>query len=135
MGSHVRRLVLAAAGAALAATLPLGAASEKIDYEAISKIKEQGMQAQNSKVMEVASWLTDVLGPRLTGSPNAQKAGEWTVAKMKEWGLSNVSLEKWPDQSRFPRGLCPAGRSRHGSTIDCEPRTGPARRATRQLDR
>ena len=104
MRSHVRRLVLAAAGAALVATLPLGAASEKIDYEAISKIKEQGMQAQNSKVMEVASWLTDVLGPRLTGSPNAQKAGEWTVAKMKEWGLSNVSLEKWPDQSRFPRG-------------------------------
>ena len=26
---------------------------EKIDYEAINKIKEQGLQPQNSKVMEI----------------------------------------------------------------------------------
>jgi hypothetical protein len=37
-GNH-RRLALAAA-VALAATLPIGAAGEKIDYEAIAKIKE-----------------------------------------------------------------------------------------------
>ena len=104
MRRDIHRLVLAASVAALAAGLPIGAASEKIDYDAINKIKEQGMQAQNSQVMEIASWLTDVLGPRLSGSPNTQKAGEWTVGKMKEWGLQNVSLEKWTDQSRFPRG-------------------------------
>src|SRR3954470_18604356 len=99
-----RSRMLAAGLAGLLATLPLGAASEKIDYEAINKIKEQGLQPQNSKVMEIASWLTDVYGPRLTGSPNTQKAGEWAVAKMKEWGLQNVGLEKWPDQTMFPRG-------------------------------
>ena len=99
-----RRHAVAAGFAGLLATLPLGAAGEKIDYDAINKIKEQGMQPQNSRVMEISSWLTDVYGPRLTGSPNTQKAGEWTVAKMKEWGLQNVSLEKWPDQSMFPRG-------------------------------
>ena len=97
------RLLAVGLGAVLA-TLPLGAAGEKIDYEAISKIKEQGLQAQNSKVMEISSWLTDVYGPRLTGSPNTQKAGEWAVAKMKEWGLQNASLEKWPDQTMFARG-------------------------------
>ena len=96
-------LVLAGT-AALAMALPLGATSESIDYEAIAKIKQQGMVAQNSKVMEISSWLTDVLGPRLTGSPNTQKAGEWTVAKMKEWGLQNVALEPWADRSRIPRG-------------------------------
>jgi carboxypeptidase Q len=96
--------MLAAGLAGLLATLPLGAASEKIDYEAINKIKEQGLQPQNSKVMEISSWLTDVYGPRLTGSPNTQKAGEWAVAKMKEWGLQNVGLEKWADQTMFPRG-------------------------------
>jgi carboxypeptidase Q len=100
----MRSHVLAAGLAAVLATLPLGAAGEKIDYQAINKIKEQGLQPQNSKVMEISSWLTDVYGPRLTGSPNIQKAGEWAVAKMKEWGLQNVALEKWPDQTMFPRG-------------------------------
>src|SRR3954468_673092 len=99
-----RSRMLAAGLAGLLATLPLGAASEKIDYEAINKIKEQGLQPQNSKVMEISSWLTDVYGPRLSGSPNTQKAGEWAVAKMKEWGLQNAALEKWPDQTLFPRG-------------------------------
>jgi hypothetical protein len=104
MGFDLRRHALAAGVAGVLATLPLGAAGEKIDYDAINKIKEQGLQPQNSKVMEISSWLTDVYGPRLTGSPNTQKAGEWAVAKMKEWGLQNVSLEKWPDQTLFPRG-------------------------------
>jgi hypothetical protein len=104
MRRNFRSLAVSAGAAVLAMALPLGAASEKIDYGAITKIKQQGMLAQNSRVMEIASWLTDVLGPRLTGSPNTQKAGEWTVAKMKEWGLQNVSLEKWSDASRIPRG-------------------------------
>jgi carboxypeptidase Q len=104
MNVVMRSRVLAAGLAGMLATLPLGAAGEKIDYQAINKIKEQGLQPQNSKVMEISSWLTDVYGPRLTGSPNTQKAGEWAVAKMKEWGLQNVALEKWPDQTMFARG-------------------------------
>jgi hypothetical protein len=104
MRGNLRSLGLSAGAAMLAMALPLGAAGEKIDYEAITRIKQQGMLSQNSKVMEIASWLTDVLGPRLTGSPNAQKAGEWTIGKMKEWGLQNVALEPWADNSRIPRG-------------------------------
>lgn len=84
---------------AAAAALPLGAAGEKIDYEGINKIKQQGLNAQTSQVMEISSWLTDVHGPRLTGSPNVQKAGEWAVARMKEWGLQNVALEPWADKN------------------------------------
>jgi len=104
MTHYVRTIAASLGAAALVATLPLGAASEKIDYEAITKIKEQGLQTQNSKVMEISSWLTDVYGPRLTGSPNTQKAGEWAVARMKEWGLQNVALEKWDSQRDFARG-------------------------------
>ena len=92
-----------------AAALPLGAASERIDYQAINKIKQQGLNPQNSQVMDISSWLTDVYGPRLTGAPNTQKAGEWAVAKMKEWGLQNVALEPWTNQVGFERGR-PAGR-------------------------
>src|SRR5215211_3625601 len=97
-------VALAVGAAALAAALPLTAAGEKIDYEAINRLKEQGMQLRYSQVMDVSSWLTDVYGPRLTGSPNTLKAGEWAVAKMKAWGLRNVSLEKWAAQQGFDRG-------------------------------
>jgi hypothetical protein len=89
--------------------LPLRAADETIDYDGINRIKAQGLQPANSQVMDISSWLTDVHGPRLSGSPGIQKAGEWTVAKMKEWGLENVSLEPWPADAAnanngFPRG-------------------------------
>ena len=76
--------------------LPVRAADEAIDYDSINKIKNQGLVAANSQVMDVASWLTDVYGPRLSGSPGIQKAGEWAVTKMREWGLENVRLEPWP---------------------------------------
>jgi hypothetical protein len=100
---------LSGALALSAAGLPLRAADEPIDYDAINRIKAQGLQAANSQVMEISSWLTDVHGPRLSGSPGIQKAGEWAVAKMKDWGLENVSLEPWPadpnnQNNGFPRG-------------------------------
>jgi hypothetical protein len=98
-------------GAGLAAVLiaatigwPVGAAQESIDLASIEKIKSMGLTPASSQVMEIASWLTDVHGPRLSGSPNIQKAGEWAVAKMKEWGLTNVGLEPWDDQTGFPQG-------------------------------
>ncbi len=100
---------LAGAVALTAAGLPVRAADEPIDYDAINRIKAQGLTPANSQVMEISSWLTDVHGPRLSGSPGIQKAGEWAVAKMKEWGLENVSLEAWPadpnnTNNGFPRG-------------------------------
>src|SRR5262245_29845715 len=39
--------------------------------------------------------LTDVYGPRLTGSPNAKAAGDWVVKRTTEWGLKNAHLEPW----------------------------------------
>ena len=41
------------------------------------------------------SYLTDVYGPRLTGSPNVKKAADWTVAQMQQWGLTGVAEEPW----------------------------------------
>ena len=70
----MKRTIIALAVAAAAASFPIGAASEKIDYDAISRIKAQGLNPANSQVMDISSWLTDVHGPRLTGSPNIQKA-------------------------------------------------------------
>src|SRR5262249_46742272 len=39
--------------------------------------------------------ITDVYGPRLTGSPNHRAAGDWAVRTLSEYGLKNVHLEKW----------------------------------------
>ena len=66
-------------------------APEKVDFDAVYRIKQEGFQ--NSKVMEIMSWLTDVYGPRLTNSPGFRKAGEWAVKEMTGWGLTNVKLE------------------------------------------
>src|SRR5260370_31692667 len=68
-------------------------AQEKADLYTINRIKNEAFQ--NSKVMENAFYLTDVYGPRLTGSPGLQAAAEWSIGRFHEWGLSNAKLEKW----------------------------------------
>jgi carboxypeptidase Q len=87
-----RRAIVATAAVALFSS-PLLAQSEKIDLAAMQKIRDEGFN--HSQVMDIASWLTDVYGPRLTGSPNIKKAGDWTVAQMKSWGIANPRLEPW----------------------------------------
>ena len=64
---------------------------ETTDAAAMAQIREEGLQ--HSRVMETASYLTDVFGPRLTNSPNIRSAAQWTTRKLTEWGLSNVNLE------------------------------------------
>ena len=74
-------------------------ASEKVDFDAIYRIKEEGFQ--RSQVMETASWLTDVHGPRLTGSPSFKAAADWAVTRLTRWGVSNPRIESW---GTFGRG-------------------------------
>ena len=79
---------------ALTVVLPLAAqAPSQTDLSAIHQIKDEGFN--DSKVMEIMSYLTDVYGPRLTNSPNIKEAAAWTTAKMKEWQCANVRLEPW----------------------------------------
>jgi len=61
--------------------------------DAIAKIREEGMN--HSQVMETLSTLTEVIGPRLTGSPNLKRANEWTRDQLQKFGLSNAHLEAW----------------------------------------
>ena len=78
---------------AVPAQVPAPATTEKVDMEMMNKIRKEGME--NSKVMNTLSWLSDVHGPRLTGSPKLKAANEWTKAKFTEWGLANAHLEAW----------------------------------------
>ena len=85
------------AAAMLMPALALGQVSAPAVYtapkETIDKIREEGMN--RSQVMKTLSYMTDVIGPRLTGSPGMKRANEWTRDTMKEWGMQNAHLESW----------------------------------------
>jgi len=49
----------------------------------------------HSQIMRTLHVLTDVYGPRLTGSPNLKAAGEWAIKQMESWGFTNGHLEPW----------------------------------------
>ena len=66
---------------------------EQVDLEMVNRIRYEGFR--NSKVMDLASGLMDGIGPRLTGSPNAKKANEWTRNQLASFGLTNAHLEAW----------------------------------------
>lgn len=60
------------------------AAQGKIDHLMIARIREEGFQ--RNRVMHFAESMTDVLGPRLTGSPGLRRAEQW--AKTTIWRAS-----------------------------------------------
>ena len=66
---------------------------EKVDLDAIYRIKDEGLN--RSQVMDTLSYLTDVYGARLTGSPQIRAAADWAKKKLTEWELVNVNLEAW----------------------------------------
>jgi hypothetical protein len=61
--------------------------------DAITRIIEEGMN--HSEAMTNLSYLCDVIGGRLTGSPNMKRANEWTREIFESWGLTNAHLEPW----------------------------------------
>jgi len=68
-------------------------AQEAVNEELNTIIRKHGLD--QSQAMETAGWMTDVYGPRLTGSPMLDKATDWAQKTLKEWGMKNVHLESW----------------------------------------
>src|SRR3954452_8709972 len=87
-----------AAAAALALVLSLSGASapaaDRINGgDALTRIRAEA--SERSQIMRSLHMLTDVYGPRLTGSPNAKAAAEWTIKTLTGWGLTSAHLEGW----------------------------------------
>ncbi len=59
----------------------------------VEKIIDEG--TNRSQVMKTLGYLSDVIGPRLTGSPGLKRANEWTCDQLKGYGLENAHLEPW----------------------------------------
>lgn len=66
----------------------------KLDYGMYSKIRDEGLH--HSQAMDHVSWLSDVYGPRLQGSPAMRQAVEWAAKTLTGWGLANVHQETFP---------------------------------------
>ena len=59
----------------------------------VVRIKDEGMN--RSQVMQTLSYLSDVIGPRLTASPGMKHANNWTRETLEKWGMQNAHLEAW----------------------------------------
>jgi carboxypeptidase Q len=66
---------------------------ERIDRDVLWKIRSEA--AERSQILHTLHMLTDVYGPRLTGSPNLKAASDWVVKRTTEWGLKNAHLAPW----------------------------------------
>src|SRR5262245_20944507 len=77
----------------LSIVLAAQAPSERINLEAVEKIKAEA--ARQPQSMEIARNLINVYGARLTNSPSIKAAGEYARKKLVEWKLDDVHLEPW----------------------------------------
>jgi len=66
---------------------------ERLDEDVIWKIRREA--TDRSQIMRTLHVLTDVYGPRLTGSPNLRRAQDWLVQQATAAGLKNAHLEEW----------------------------------------
>lgn len=66
-----------------------------VDWAMVAKIREEGLQ--HSRVMDLESYMTDVLGARLTLSADMQRAQKWAQGEMTRIGLVNVAAEPFMD--------------------------------------
>jgi len=80
------------------AVAAVSAAQETTNPAVIAQIKVEGFQ--RSQVMETLSWLTDVYGPRLTGSPGLKRAADWARDQLTKWGIEHAALEPYGNIGR-----------------------------------
>jgi hypothetical protein len=80
---------------------PLSPEAQKaqLDQKIIAEAKS------GSDIMANLTYLSDVIGPRLTGSAALKKANDWTAEKMKKYGLKKVHLEAWTMPEGWERGI------------------------------
>lgn len=76
-----------------ATVAPAAATAERVDTALYARLRAEA--TARSQVMELASWLSDVHAPRLTGSPTTRAAAEWTMRTLQGWGVRDVRLEPW----------------------------------------
>src|SRR5688572_27364057 len=84
----------------LTTTAPL-AAQSAVDTSGVGRLLDQAMN--RSEVMQNLRHLSDVIGPRLSGTRAMQRANQWTASRFKAYGLS-VAQEPYQFGVTWERG-------------------------------
>ena len=106
-------------------TLLIGPANGQ-SSDMVESIYQEGME--RSQVVDLAQYLADVIGPRLTASPGHEKAIDWAMAQFTSWGLAS-SREAQGTWRRWRRGVVsldliePRLRSLEGQLLSWSPGT------------
>lgn len=72
---------------------------EEVDATIIQEVKDR------QEILKNLTYLSDVIGPRMTGSANLKKANDWAADKFREYGLENVKLEPYTIPAGWERGF------------------------------
>jgi carboxypeptidase Q len=99
---HPRAAFAAVCVLAAALTARAQDTAEKAALELDAKLIDDA--AKTSEIMKNLGYLSDVIGPRLTGSANLKRANDWGAEVMKRYGLANVHLEPWEIPVGWERG-------------------------------
>ena len=80
-----------------ALAISLMVASATAQAPSLSDVNAQlrAHETSDSQLMWWVHEVTDVYGPRLTGSPGLKAAEDFAVKQMTAWGFKNVHLEAW----------------------------------------
>jgi Zn-dependent M28 family amino/carboxypeptidase len=109
---NLRRVVIFVFAAVLVLTVVRAGSARTAEDEASAFAAEDAQILSeirdHSQVMENLEYLSDEIGPRLTGSPQLKQANDWTAAKFREYGLTNVHLEPWTIAHSWTRGTAQA---------------------------
>lgn len=87
---------------ALIVSIPVLADEPSVKVAADLKILEE--IKDRNQIVRNLSYLSDVIGPRLTGSAALERANNWAAEKMKEYGLENVRQEPYEIPIGWTRG-------------------------------
>jgi len=74
-------------------TVAAQAPPASIDLATLGRIRAEALQ--HSQAMDHVWWLSEVHGPRATGTPAFAQASEWAMKRFTEWGLKNVHQERF----------------------------------------
>lgn len=64
-----------------------------LDRATVGRIRTEAID--RSQVMDHVWWLSEVHGPRATGTPAFEAASEWAMQRFKAWGLANIHQERF----------------------------------------
>jgi carboxypeptidase Q len=68
-------------------------AQETFDETSTAKMRSEALE--HSQIEHTVHVLSDRYGPRVTGTPNHERAAKWAITQMTQWGLKNGHLEPW----------------------------------------